>query len=106
MKFSCEKALLQAAIATTSRAVSPKSSIPALEGILLEADDMLRLTGYNLETGAYRQLLQSRTMPPPITDIRCDLHNLFAFDGKYISYDTTENGCRQIALVPIEILNF
>ena len=51
MKFSCEKALLQAAISTTSRAVSPKSSIPALEGILLEAGEDLRLTGYNLETG-------------------------------------------------------
>ena len=51
MKFSCEKALLQAAISTASRAVSPKSSIPALEGILLEADRELRLTGYNLETG-------------------------------------------------------
>ena len=51
MKFSCEKALLQSAIATTARAVSPKSSIPALEGILVEAGDQLRLTGYNLETG-------------------------------------------------------
>lgn len=51
MKFSCEKALLQAAISTASRAVSPKSSIPALEGILLEAEGELRLTGYNLETG-------------------------------------------------------
>lgn len=51
MKFSCEKSLLQAAIGTTARAVSPKSSIPALEGILLEAGECLRLTGYNLETG-------------------------------------------------------
>lgn len=51
MKFSCEKALIQSAIATTSRATAPKSSIPALEGILLEADSELRLTGYNLETG-------------------------------------------------------
>ncbi|NCE63817.1 DNA polymerase III subunit beta [Pseudoflavonifractor sp. 524-17] len=51
MKFSCEKALLQSAVATTSRAVSPKSSIPALEGILIEANDALCLTGYNLETG-------------------------------------------------------
>ena len=51
MKFSCEKALLQTAISTTSRAVSPKSSIPALEGSLLEAGSDLRLTGYNLETG-------------------------------------------------------
>ena len=51
MKFSCEKALLQSAIATASRAVSPKSSIPALEGLLLDADKLLSITGYNLETG-------------------------------------------------------
>lgn len=51
MKFSCEKALLQGAISTTSRATAPKSSIPALEGILVEATNELRLTGYNLETG-------------------------------------------------------
>jgi len=51
MKFSCEKSLLQLAVSTAARAVSPKSSIPALEGILLEAEDGLRLTGYNLETG-------------------------------------------------------
>lgn len=51
MKFSCEKVLLQAAINTAARAVSPKSSIPALEGILVEAGDELHLTGYNLETG-------------------------------------------------------
>jgi len=51
MKFSCEKALLSNAVAVTSRAVAAKSSIPAMEGILVEAGDKLRLTGYNLETG-------------------------------------------------------
>jgi len=51
MKFSCEKALLSAAVSVTSRAVAAKSSIPAMEGILLEAGSQLRLTGYNLETG-------------------------------------------------------
>ena len=51
MKFSCEKALLSAAVAAASRAVAAKSSIPAMEGILIEAGDSLRLTGYNLETG-------------------------------------------------------
>ena len=53
MKFSCEKALLQNAILTASRAVSPKSTIPALEGLLLEAEDSgtVFLTGYNQETG-------------------------------------------------------
>ena len=52
MNFSCEKALLLAAINITGRAAAPKSSIPALEGILIEAEEgRLTLTGYNLETG-------------------------------------------------------
>lgn len=51
MRFTCEKALLQNAITTTGRAVAVKTSIPALDGILIEALSFLRLTGYNLETG-------------------------------------------------------
>ena len=51
MKFSCEKALLQSAIAVTSRAVAQKSSIPALEGLLLHADSCLTVSGYNMQTG-------------------------------------------------------
>ena len=51
LRFSCEKALLQAAASTASRAVSAKSSIPALEGILLEGDQHLTLSGYNMQTG-------------------------------------------------------
>ena len=51
LRFSCEKALLQSAAATASRAVSAKSSIPALEGILLEGEDHLTLSGYNMQTG-------------------------------------------------------
>ena len=51
MKFSCEKALLQSAIAITSRAVAQKSSIPALEGLLLHVDHQLTVSGYNMQTG-------------------------------------------------------
>ncbi|MDE7245917.1 MAG: DNA polymerase III subunit beta [Oscillospiraceae bacterium] len=51
MKFSCEKILLQNAVATTSRTVATKSSIPALEGILLQASSNLTLSGYNMQTG-------------------------------------------------------
>ena len=52
MKFSCEKALLQNAISVTSRAVAPKSSIPALEGLLLHAGgEELTVSGYNMQTG-------------------------------------------------------
>jgi len=51
MKFSCEKVLLQSAIAVTSRAVAQKSSIPALEGLLLHTDHQLTISGYNMQTG-------------------------------------------------------
>ena len=52
MKFSCEKALLQSAVMTAGRVVASKSSILALEGVLVEAgNNGLRVSGYNLETG-------------------------------------------------------
>ena len=66
MKFSCEKALLASAVAAASRAVAPKSSIPAMEGILLEADSKLRLTGYNLETGIQATVSADITEPGSI----------------------------------------
>lgn len=52
MKFSCEKLTLQNAISTTSRAAAAKSSIPALEGLLLQCEDgILTVSGYNMQTG-------------------------------------------------------
>jgi len=51
MKFSCEKAILNEAISKAQRAVSTKSTITALEGILFHADKMLTLTGFDLEIG-------------------------------------------------------
>ena len=56
MRFSCEKVLLQGAIAISSRAVSAKSSIPALEGLLLQADQGLTISGYNMQTGIRTRL--------------------------------------------------
>ena len=51
IKFSCEKVFLQNAISVTSRAVAQKSSIPALEGLLIHADQQLTISGYNMQTG-------------------------------------------------------
>ena len=56
LQFSCEKTLLQSAVNTASRtvaakAVAQKSSIPALEGLLLEGDEQLTVSGYNMQTG-------------------------------------------------------
>jgi DNA polymerase-3 subunit beta len=52
MKFSCEKATLLTGITTASRTVAVKSTIPVLEGLLIEAsNDRLTISGYNLKTG-------------------------------------------------------
>lgn len=52
MKFSCEKASLLEAINTSQRAVSGKSTIALLEGLLLQTkNDSLTLTGYDLSLG-------------------------------------------------------
>jgi len=51
MKFTCEKALLVNSISLASRAVSPKSPMTCIEGLLVKAGIGVQLTGYNMETG-------------------------------------------------------
>lgn len=52
MKIICNKIKLQEAVLNVQRAVSPKSTIPALEGILIETENnQVKLSGYNLELG-------------------------------------------------------
>ena len=52
MKFICHKTELSEAVSNVSRAVSQKSTIPALEGIKVKiSDGNVELTGYNLEMG-------------------------------------------------------
>lgn len=52
MKFSCQKELILSVVQTTSKATAGKSSISALEGILMELEgNNLTVTGYNLDIG-------------------------------------------------------
>lgn len=52
MKLTCEKEKLVEALSNVQRAVSQKSSIASLEGILIKASDStLELCGYNTELG-------------------------------------------------------
>ncbi len=54
LHFQCEKQLLQEAVNIAARAVSSRSALPVLEGILLEADgDTLKLTGYDLKKAVF-----------------------------------------------------
>ena len=52
MKIICERAKLLEIISNVLRAVSPKSTLPALEGILIKAKgSSISLSGYDLEIG-------------------------------------------------------
>lgn len=52
MNFTCDRKTLSEAVVNISPAVAPKSSLVALEGILLSCDNgRLTLTGYNLDLG-------------------------------------------------------
>jgi DNA polymerase-3 subunit beta len=52
MKFICSKDELSEAIGYVSKAVSPKSTIPALEGVKVKLNEgSVELTAYNLEMG-------------------------------------------------------
>ena len=50
MRFTCEKSMLVMGLNIASRTVAQKSSLSVIEGILCQAGDGLRLTGYNMET--------------------------------------------------------
>ncbi len=64
MKIICQKDLLVEAVSNVSRAVCSKSPIPALEGILLKAQEgQLVLTGYDLELGIVTTI-ESKTEQP------------------------------------------
>ena len=53
MKIICDSADLAKAAFSVQRTVSGKSTIPSLEGILIEAfENKIKLTGYDLEVGS------------------------------------------------------
>lgn len=51
MKIICLKENFTEAINIVQKAVSTRSTMPILDGILIEADERVKLTGYDLETG-------------------------------------------------------
>ena len=69
-------------------------------------DGYRSIEAINLNTRECRTLFRAKTVIPTNPDIRCDLHNRFVFGGSAISYDTTQNGCRQIAMVDLHGLHF
>lgn len=56
MKFICSRDQLMEGISIVQKAVASRSTMPVLEGILIEAGEQLKLTGYDLETGIEWQM--------------------------------------------------
>ncbi len=96
MKFTCNTQTLSQNCQNVQRAVSNKTSIPAVECIYIKADDgTLTLTGYDLELGIYT------TMPAKVEEsggilinarILCDI--LRRLPGEHVSIESDE---RQMA---------
>jgi len=51
MKLICSRDRLMESISIVQKAVATRSTLPILDGILLEAENGVKLTGYDLETG-------------------------------------------------------
>lgn len=100
MKILCQKSLLVEAVSNVSRAVSSKSPIPALEGILIKAaNDEITLVGYDLEIGIITRMEATvkeageviitarllldiiRKIPSEIISISCDDKQLCTIKG-------------------------
>ncbi|MFQ8600690.1 MAG: hypothetical protein ACLSAP_08985 [Oscillospiraceae bacterium] len=64
MFVTCDRQLLCDAVSSVSRAVPGKSTIPALEGILLNAaENTLTLSGYDLELGITTKIASENKQP-------------------------------------------
>lgn len=95
MQFHCEKVLLLNAILTASRAVASKSTIPALEGLLLQADETeLIIAGYNMNTGIRTRLSAEITEPGALVlnaRLLCDIVRRMPDDIITLSSDAGRN---------------
>lgn len=111
MKFYCDTDVLNAACQNVQRAVSTKTTLPAVEGILLKAiGDELILTGYDLEVGIItsvpcRVLEQGAIILN--AKILCDIVKKIRSDTVYVESDerllaTIRGGETEYSLVGID----
>ena len=93
MKFICNKSELCEAISNVSKAVSSKSTIPALEGIKVKVSpDEIELTGYNLEMGI-RTSIKSTTEDSGVFVVNARLFNEFTkrMSGEEIYFEINDS---------------
>lgn len=115
MKFSVNKKDITDAVSNIQRAVSSKTSIPALEGILLNAsENTLELTAYDLELGI-TTLIPARVQEPgkSILSARLfsDIVRRTPDDTISVTVDekdmaSIESGCSKFSIIGIPAVEF
>lgn len=115
MKFSVNKKEITEAVSNIQRAVSSKTSIPALEGILLNAsDNTLELSAYDLELGI-TTVIPARVQEPgkSILSARLfsDIVRRTPDDAISVTVDekdmaSIESGCSKFSIIGIPAVEF
>lgn len=93
MKFTCNKNEISEAIVSVSKAVSPKSSIAALEGVKVKVSDgEVELTAYNLEMGIRTSIkAQTEGNGEFVASVRLFSEFTRRMSGEEITFDIDEN---------------
>ena len=98
MKFKCNTKELSAACQNVQKAVSVKSTMPSIAGILIEADSgIVKLTGYDLEMGITTQMNAVTEKDGKIiisAKILCEI--LRKLPGDYVEFESDERQMCQI----------
>lgn len=104
MKFSCSNDVILDVFQTTAKASSSKSTIPALEGLLLElTGNNLTITGYNLEIGIRTEIeVAGEENGSAVINARtlCDITR--KMPSGIISFDITEGKDAKISCGTVE----
>lgn len=93
MKFTCNKKALSDCVAGVSKAVTPSSAVPVLQGILIRAEGFtLEMTGYDLEMAITTSLEANVTVPGEIVlpaKLLSDM--LRSLAAEEVTIESTEN---------------
>lgn len=98
MKFSCAKDVILEAVLNTSKAASSKSTIAALEGVLMELENnVLSITGYNLEIGIRTEIpVENGTDGSTVINARMLSDIVRKMPSGSLSFDIGENNMAAI----------
>lgn len=120
MKFKCNTKELSAACSNVQKAVSVKSTIPAIEGILLEVSNgLVTVTGYDLEIGmttSLNALTESdgkivvnakilcdilRKLPGEMVEFECDERQMCYIHSGYSEFSVVGIGAEEFPELPL-----